>query len=275
MSSRAAPVMLAEPPPLELQHISHHFGSLQVLEDISLNIPAGQFVCLIGASGSGKSTLLNIVAGLLEPSKGQVLLAGQPVQRGQAGYMPQRDALLPWRTVVDNALLGVEIRHKNQRDTMRQARTLLEERLEQFGLANAAQQKPHELSGGMQQRVALLRAIMYEDKLLLLDEPLSALDALLRFKVQQWLARMVAQLNSTMLMITHDIREALLLADRIIVLGGAPARVRLDVPVPRQQAVRSLADLQTPAMLKLEHTLFQELLEDAESVEKSANDEAA
>lgn len=262
--------MLAEPPQLELKHISHDFAALSVLEDISLSIPAGQFVCLIGASGSGKSTLLNIVAGLLEPSKGQVLLAGQPVQQGQAGYMPQRDALLPWRTVVDNALLGVEIRHKNKSDKMQQARTLLAERLEQFGLAKAAQQKPHELSGGMRQRVALLRTIMYEDKFLLLDEPLSALDALLRFKVQQWLAAMVAQLASTTLMITHDIREALLLADRIVVLGDAPARVRLDVTVPRQQAVRSLADLQAPAMLQLEQALFQELLEDAKGLNHAA-----
>ncbi|MGW9529757.1 ABC transporter ATP-binding protein [Paenibacillus terrae] len=233
------------PPALELDSISLAFrekrSSLPVLQDVSLTVQPGEFVSLIGPSGSGKSTLFHIIGGLLKPQLGHIRMHGQDVtgERGHISYMPQQPALFPWRTTLDNVLLGQE--NAPRKDTAAQPRHISERRkealqwLEQVGLGPFAKAYPHTLSGGMQQRAAFLRALLSPQELMLLDEPFSALDALTRGDMQQWLLRMWEKNRRSVLFITHSIEEALLLSDRIYVLSARPASVIhvVDVPFPR------------------------------------------
>ncbi len=190
-------------PSLELRGVSKSFGDLEVLREVSSTVAPGAFVSLVGPSGCGKSTLLEIVAGLIPPSRGRVLLAGEPLSgAGVAGYMPQGDHLLPWRTLLHNVLLGPELRGAPPKEAEREASALLF----RFGLGGFEGSYPRELSGGMRQRAALLRAVMYERCLLILDETLGALDALTRLQMQAWLAGLVADLEATALLVTHDVR---------------------------------------------------------------------
>ncbi|ALP36409.1 ABC transporter ATP-binding protein [Paenibacillus sp. IHB B 3084] len=235
------------PPALELDGISLAFrekrSSLPVLKDVSLTVKPGEFVSLIGPSGSGKSTLFHIIGGLLKPQQGHIRMHGQDVtgERGHISYMPQQPALFPWRTTLDNVLLGQE--NAPRKDTAAQPRHASERErredalrwLEQVGLGPFAKAYPHTLSGGMQQRAAFLRALLSPQELMLLDEPFSALDALTRGDMQQWLLRMWEKNRRSVLFITHSIEEALLLSDRIYVLSARPASVIhvVDVPFPR------------------------------------------
>ncbi|WP_431090938.1 ABC transporter ATP-binding protein [Paenibacillus sp. 8b26] len=235
------------PPALELDGISLAFREkrslLPVLQDVSLTVKPGEFVSLIGPSGSGKSTLFHIIGGLLKPQQGHIRMHGQDVtgERGHISYMPQQPALFPWRTTLDNVLLGQE--NAPRKDTAAQPwHTSERERrkealqwLEQVGLGPFAKAYPHTLSGGMQQRAAFLRALLSPQELMLLDEPFSALDALTRGDMQQWLLRMWEKNRRSVLFITHSIEEALLLSDRIYVLSARPASVIhvVDVPFPR------------------------------------------
>ena len=258
-------------PRVRLEHISHRFGGLgsdelAVLEDVSLEFPAGSFTSVLGASGAGKSTLLDIIAGVLSPSEGQVLLGAQGnrgdegfAKAGFAGYMLQRDCLLPWRTVLENVLLAAQVQKRARASAKQEALGLLDA----FGLADFADAHPQELSGGMRQRVALARTVMVSRVLLLLDEPLSALDALTRYQLQRWLGETVTRLGATTIMVTHDIREALLLSDRIAVMSARPARLLAvyDVPLPRP---RKPASLHTAAMQQLEHHLLNHLAPDSD-----------
>ena len=233
-----------------------HLGSrLEVLREVSLAVPPGGFVSLLGPSGCGKSTLLEIVAGLASADQGAVKLDGHEVRgAGAAGYMPQRDHLLPWRTLLQNVTLGPELRGQGGPVAEREARELLTH----FGLAGFEASYPATLSGGMRQRAALLRTVMYEPRLLLLDEPLSALDALTRLELQGWLARLVATLGSTVLLVTHDIREALLLSDVIYLLSDRPATIRGRFVVPGSRP-RAPLELTSPAMTQLEGALMNAL----------------
>lgn len=254
-----APVVAApvQAPALELVGVSKRFGDFEVLRDVSLTVAPGAFVSLIGPSGSGKSTLLEIAAGLLKPSAGRVLLGGRALTApGAAGYVPQGDHLLPWRTLLHNVMLGPQVRGVARREALAEARALLQ----RFGLGGFENAYPHELSGGMRQRAALLRAVLFERRLLILDEPLGALDALTRLSVQRWLAELVAACGASALLVTHDVREALLLSDTICVLSRPPARVRLrlEVPLPRPRPPQALAEL-----AELEATLLSALLEPA------------
>ncbi|MET3211235.1 UNVERIFIED_CONTAM: ABC-type nitrate/sulfonate/bicarbonate transport system ATPase subunit [Paenibacillus sp. PvR008] len=235
------------PPALELAGISLAFREkrslLPVLQDVSLTVKPGEFVSLIGPSGSGKSTLFHIIGGLLKPRQGHIRMHGQDVtgKRGHISYMPQQPALFPWRTTLDNVLLGQENaphkdtgaqpRHASERERREEALQWLE----QVGLGPFAKAYPHTLSGGMQQRAAFLRALLSPQELMLLDEPFSALDALTRGDMQQWLLRMWEKNRRSVLFITHSIEEALLLSDRIYVLSARPASVIhvVDVPFPR------------------------------------------
>jgi len=238
-------------PLLDVQSVNKSYrsagGTLNVLSDITLSVAAGEFVTLVGPSGCGKSTLLSIIAGLEEPSSGSITLNGQVNIRrlGQVGYMPQRDLLLPWRSALDNAIAGLEIQGVSRRAARRQAQALFAE----FGLAGFSQSYPFELSGGMRQRVAFARTVLAGGKLVLLDEPFGALDALTRAALQRWLLGIWEQLGMACLFVTHDIDEALLLADRVYGLSPRPGQVRIErrVPLPRPR---------TPAML-----LQSELLE--------------
>ncbi len=219
--------------PIELVDIGKAYptpsGTLPVLDQVRLAVDAGEFVSIIGPSGSGKSTLLNIIAGLEQPAAGRVLVDGIDVtgRRGVVAYMPQRDALLPWRSVLDNAVLAAVVQGGDVTTARREAEALLDV----FGLAGFANAMPATLSGGMRQRVALLRTVLWHRPVMLLDEPFGALDALTRAKLQQWLLELRSRLDRTILLVTHDVDEALLLSDRVYVLTPRPGRIALELPV--------------------------------------------
>ncbi len=200
------------------------------VRDLSLTVPAGMFVTIIGPSGSGKSTLFGLLAGLIPPTTGIVEVHGVSVagRPGHVGYMPQRDLLLPWRTVLENVTLAPELAGRDKAAARRAAR----ERLPVFGLEGFADAYPATLSGGMRQRAELLRTIMTERDVLLLDEPFGALDALTRTALQEWLLGVWAVERQTVLFITHDVEEAVFLADRVVVLTPRPGRVRAEIAVP-------------------------------------------
>jgi len=219
------------------------------LEDVSFQITRGEFVTLIGPSGSGKSTICNLITGLVRPDAGEILLNGAVIsgQAGRVGYMPQRDLLLPWRTVLDNAMLGPEIAGRANAEIRRRAQELLPV----FGLEGFADAYPATLSGGMRQRAALLRTVLLDRDVMLLDEPFGALDAMTRREMQRWLLDVWARFRATILFITHDVREAVLLGDRVIVLSARPGRVRLEVPItlPRPREDSSEAFIAQQAQL--------------------------
>lgn len=209
-----------------LQGVSKNYGDLAVLRDLNLEVNQGEFVTLIGPSGSGKSTIFNILSGLEPATSGSLRVEGFGDNRVFA-YMPQRDALLPWRNILDNVILGQEL----QGVSKKKARTEALGELPFFGLEGFEKNYPFELSGGMRQRAALLRTVLTHRPVLLLDEPFGALDALTRAQLQQWLGELRNKLNRTILFITHDVEEALLLSDRVYVLSPRPAHVALELAV--------------------------------------------
>ena len=216
---------------------------LTALDGLTLTVGVGEFVALVGPSGSGKSTLLDIVSGLLTPDSGDVLLDGEATtaaQRlGRSAYMQQRDLLLPWRTTVGNAGLGLEAAGTRRDEAERRARA----ELWRFGLEGFDAVYPAQLSGGMRQRAAFLRTLLPHKNLLLLDEPFGALDALTRAELQAWLAALWEQERSSVLLVTHDVEEAVFLADRVLVLTPRPGRLahELTVSLPRPRTRAMLA----------------------------------
>jgi len=223
-------------------------GTLEVLRDVSLHVNAGEFVALIGPSGSGKTTLLSLIAGLEEPTAGEIALHGDAhmPRLGYIGYMPQRDLLLPWRSALDNAIAGLEARGVPKAEARVRARLLFQ----QFGLTGFERAWPSTLSGGMRQRVAFARAVLAGGELLLLDEPFGALDALTRLGLQRWLAEISTTLGLTCLLVTHDLDEALLLADRVYVLTPRPGRILLErsISAPRPRAPEALSTPEVAAV---------------------------
>lgn len=227
-------------PRLLLRGVSKSFRqgrqALLVLQPLDLEVARGEFVSLIGPSGCGKSTLFNIIAGLEQPDSGSLAIDGDSglSRRGRTGYMPQQPLLLPWRTVEENVLLGLDVRRIPRQQALVQARELLAH----FGMAEFALSYPPQLSGGMRQRVALLRTVLFHAEFLLLDEPFGALDALTRLSCQMWLLQLWQEVQASVLFITHDVREALLLSDRIYVMSARPATLlrvlQVDLPRPRQ-----------------------------------------
>lgn len=229
------------PAPVEVRGVYKRFRVdgrvVEALHDVSLVAEEGQFVSLIGPSGCGKSTLLNIVSGLMQPDAGQVLLYGRTkdLRLGQVAYMPQKDLLLPWRTLLENLLLGPEIRGYDLNEARREALDLMD----RFGLAGFEESLPGALSGGMRQRAALLRTLMCHQDVLLLDEPLGALDALTRRELRQWLLEVWQSFRKTMIFVTHDVEEAIYLSDRVYVMSPRPGTIamdlRIDLPRPRAE----------------------------------------
>lgn len=219
-------------------------GRVPAVSDISLTVRAGEFVSLVGPSGCGKSSLFNILAGLIRPDGGRVMLGDDDVtsQTGHVGYMLQRDLLLPWRTVLDNVVLGQDVRGVPRATSYAEARTLLG----RFGLLKHEKQFPAALSGGMRQRSAMIRTILYGSPILLLDEPLSALDAQTRLLMQEWLLEVWSSLGSSVFYITHDLEEALFLSDRVYVMSARPGRileeVSVDLPRPRTSEIRTASE---------------------------------
>ncbi|MHB8733274.1 MAG: ABC transporter ATP-binding protein [bacterium] len=202
---------------------------LDVLAGVSLDVGPREFVTLVGPSGCGKSTICNVVAGLVRPDAGTVTISA-----GRVAYMQQKDLLLPWRTVLDNAILGLEIQGTPRAAAHEEARAMLR----RFGLEGFERAYPGTLSGGMRQRVALVRTLLCRRDLLVLDEPFGALDAMTRAAMQGYLLRLREEFGRTVLFITHDVEEAVLLSDRIYVMAARPGRIRaerrLDLPRPRR-----------------------------------------
>lgn len=212
---------------LVLEDISISFNGKTIIKNFTAHINQGEFISIIGPSGSGKSTLFNIIGGLLTPDKGHVLMDKQSIvnKTGHISYMPQQPSLFPWRTILDNALLGQELTGKKDIEKAKQMLTTA-------GLENVINSYPHELSGGMKQRVAFIRALLSPQSLICLDEPFSALDEFTRLDMQKWLLEMWKNHDKSILFITHDIEEALFLSDKIIILSTQPAQIKDIFHVP-------------------------------------------
>ena len=224
------PILVAE----RLTHIyPNHNGGLPALEHVSFAVGPQEFVCLVGPSGCGKSTLLRLLAGLLAPTAGQVIFEGAPLvaPRRRIGFVFQKANLMPWRTVLANVTLPLELQHVAPAEARRRAQELID----LVGLRGFEQSLPRDLSGGMEQRVAIARALVHNPDVLLLDEPFGSLDALTRERMGGELLRIWEARRKTVVMVTHSIPEALLLADRVLVLSPRPGQIRLalDVPLPR------------------------------------------
>jgi ABC-type nitrate/sulfonate/bicarbonate transport system ATPase subunit len=252
-------------PKIELRHISKSFdlgGGLtrDVVADIAFSAKPGEFVSVIGPSGCGKSTMFNIMAGLEMPSGGQLFVNGQEAtgRCEQFAYMPQKDLLFPWRTILDNTTIGLEVHGMSKREARAKAKPYFAA----FGLAGFENYHPFELSGGMRQRVAFLRTVVQGREILLLDEPFGALDSLTRMEMQSWLQGVWAENAWTAVMITHDIREAIALSDRVVVLSARPTSVRLDVPISLPRP-RDISVLSSPEFIGLEEQLLETLHEEA------------
>lgn len=205
---------------IQIENISKTFytktGELEVLKDINFTVKEGEIIAIVGPSGSGKSTMLNIISGLLEPTKGNIKISGD------IGYMFQKDHLFEWRTVWKNVLLGLEITKKNDEEHRKQIVSLLEK----YGLKDFMSSFPSELSGGMKQRIALIRTLATNPSILLLDEAFSALDYQTRLKVSNDIYQMIKNEKLTAILVTHDISEAVSIADRVIVLSNRPAQIK-------------------------------------------------
>jgi ABC-type nitrate/sulfonate/bicarbonate transport system ATPase subunit len=246
---------------IELRQVTKAFrvnGELvTALDRVNLVAGAGELVVIIGPSGCGKSTLLNIVCGLMDPDSGEVLLDGHPVKdrTGLFGYMLQKDLLLPWRRVLDNVILGPEIGGFDRKAARKEAEGLLP----LFGLEGFEHSYPATLSGGMRQRAALLRTFLCKRNVMLLDEPFGALDALTRRQLQQWLLDVWTRFRQTILFVTHDVDEAVYLADRVYVMTPRPGRMKLELgvllPRPRRREMitsTGFADLKKQLLVSLE-----------------------
>jgi ABC-type nitrate/sulfonate/bicarbonate transport system ATPase subunit len=237
---------------IELSGVRHHFGNLLVLDGVDLSVPSQSRVSFVGPSGCGKSTLLLMIAGLLNPQSGTITVgeASEPSSRlRRCALMPQQDLLLPWRTALDNACLALENRGVSRAAARRQAQPLFEH----FGLASFEQNFPAQLSGGMRQRVSFLRTLMADKAVFLLDEPFGALDAISRAAMQEWLLSAMAEVPKTIILVTHDVEEALLLANTVVVFSSRPARILdvIDVKLPaRENRLETVSD---PEFVALKH----------------------
>ena len=214
-------------PILEMQHITYSYhtteGETKALEDVSFSVSEGEFIAIVGPSGCGKSTLLSIICGILKPEKGLIKMNGKNLKQSTTniGYMLQHDHLFEWRTVYHNVLLGLEVQHMLSAKTRKKALELLE----QYGLQQFKNSRPSQLSGGMRQRVALIRTLVLEPELLLLDEPFSALDYQTRLTVGNDIGQILKHEHKTAILVTHDLSEAVSLADRVLILTPRPATI--------------------------------------------------
>ena len=240
---------------------------LSVLDEVDFHAEEGEFVAIIGPSGCGKSTLLNIIAGLDEPTSGSLSLGGAAQngpdgaggRLGSVGYMQQKDLLMPWRSVLDNAALGLEIRGVPKREAVARAR----EHLPRFGLDGFEGAYPHELSGGMRQRAAFLRTALADQQVFLLDEPFGALDALNRAQIHEWLTGLWESMRKTIVLVTHDVDEAIFLSDRVYVMTARPGTMKMALPVELPRP-RSVDALESAEFMRLKAALLKAIREEAD-----------
>ncbi|HEU4705853.1 MAG TPA: ABC transporter ATP-binding protein [Solirubrobacterales bacterium] len=256
-----------DPPPLPadttaggilLRGVGHSYGELRTVDGLDLTAEAHEVVGLVGPSGCGKSTLLELICGLREPSGGTVEVGGRsaPSERlGRCAFMPQRDLLLPWYSAIDNAALAL----RNQGIRRGAARGAAAELFRRFGLGGFEEARPSELSGGMRQRVAFLRTLIAGKPVLALDEPFAALDAITRAEMQEWLARALRTDPRTVVLVTHDVEEALYLCDRVAVLSPRPARVVAELSAPGHRAEDRDAAVTDPAFVAARESALRAL----------------
>jgi ABC-type nitrate/sulfonate/bicarbonate transport system ATPase subunit len=232
----------------QLDRVARRFGDVVALDDLSLTVEHGEVLAVVGQSGCGKSTLLELIAGLQEPDAGEV--RAEP-----AAYMPQRDLLLPWRSALANAALALECAGVRKADARREAQPLFD----RFGLSGFERARPHELSGGMRQRVALARTFLAGRPLLLLDEPFASLDQITRSSLQEWLADALRAEPRTVVLVTHDVQEALYLADRVAIMSPRPGRIVAEVDVPLERPRPRRATVTSPEFAALEELALEAL----------------
>ncbi|MBR1771222.1 MAG: ABC transporter ATP-binding protein [Lachnospiraceae bacterium] len=254
---------MTTPSLLKLRNISYSYhtlhGETKVLDALSLEIREGEFVAIVGPSGCGKSTLLSIIAGLLKPEDGTIVVNNPDgsLRYPRIGYMLQRDHLFEWRSVYQNVILGLEIQHMLTPDRLEK----VDQMLSDYGLANFKEKRPSELSGGMKQRAALIRTLALDPQLLLLDEPFSALDYQTRLSVSNDICNLIRRTGKTVVLITHDLSEAIALADRVIVLGKRPATVKcaLDIHLTTGGDTSALSARNAPEFQEYLNRLWEEI----------------
>lgn len=238
---------------LSVSNLSKQFGDNKVLENINIKVEKGEFLSILGPSGSGKSTFFQIIGGLTTPDSGSIILEDEEIngKRGFISYMPQSPSLLPWRTILQNVLLGQELRGKKDKE-------LALYMLERAGLSSYKDSYPHELSGGMKQRAAFIRALLSPQSVICLDEPFSALDEFTRLSMQKWLLSIWEEYKKTIIFVTHNIDEALFLSDRILVFSDKPATVKAEfkIPAPRPHNDNILFDEE---FLSVKKRIFREI----------------
>jgi ABC-type nitrate/sulfonate/bicarbonate transport system ATPase subunit len=233
---------------LSLRGVSHSYGDLATLAEVDLEVAPGSVVGLVGPSGCGKSTLLELICGLREPSGGAIAVGGSSdasERLARCAFMPQRDLLLPWYSAIDNAAVAL----RNQGMRKEPARAAAGDLFERFGLGGFEAVRPSELSGGMRQRVAFLRTLIAGKPVLALDEPFAALDAITRAEMQEWLAAALRADPRTVVLVTHDVEEALYLCDRVAVLSKRPGRIVAELGVPTRRAADRDAAVTDPAFV--------------------------
>jgi ABC-type nitrate/sulfonate/bicarbonate transport system ATPase subunit len=243
---------------IEIRDVGKAFGDITALAGINLCAGRHTRVAIVGPSGGGKTTLLRIVAGLLEPGTGRVRVEGVTAARdrlSRCALMPQRDLLLPWRTALDNAAIALENRGASRAEARARTRPLFE----RFGLASFESAQPTELSGGMRQRVSFLRTLMAQKDILLLDEPFGSLDSITRAQMQEWLVRALGQVPRTVLLVTHDVEEALLLGERVVVLSARPGRVVRVIDAGRRFAGPRREVVSSPEFVSLKQQALEAL----------------
>ena len=220
---------------LEVRELTFAYGQKTILKDLEFRVEEGEFVSILGPSGRGKSTILKLLTGVVRPEKGEILIDGQRTEgsSGRFAYMPQNDLLFPWKTVLDNVCLYGRI-HGSLKDMRREAAAHLAE----FGLAGYEDCYPSRLSGGMRQRAAFLRTALCRADIFLLDEPFGALDVITSGEMQDWLLDMRKKLNWTVVLVTHDMDEAIYLSDRILILNHCPARITGEIVIDEKQRDR-------------------------------------
>lgn len=242
---------------LQFENVDFHYKNdveqIPILNNVNFSVSDGEFVSIVGASGSGKTTIFRLIVGLEEPNSGSIYLNEKQVKNrlGKVGYMPQQDLLMPWRTIRQNAALPLELQKEKPLD-----KNTVNNLLEEFGLKGYEDKYPHELSGGMRQRVSFLRATLSGSNVLLLDEPFSALDAMTKLFMQEWLLEQWEKQQSTILFITHDISEALFLSDRIFIITDTPFSTLEEVKVPLERP-RQQNHLDNKEVVELKNNLLE------------------
>lgn len=241
---------------LKVMGVTKEYNHKNIVQDIDIYLNQGEFVSVLGPSGCGKSTLFNVIAGLLKPEAGKVIVNGTEVtgKTGVVSYMYQKDLLLPWRNVIDNGILPLEIRGIPKKE----AREKVKEMLAVFQLEEDGKKYPIQLSGGMKQRVSLLRTTMFSREIMLLDEPFGGLDAITRLKMQEYLLEILKKIKGSVLFITHDIDEAIFLSDRIYIINGSPAHIVEEIAVPVKHASPELM-MTSPELRQLRSNILRQL----------------